>query len=89
MNIDADIVRNLLLVPSGGTSKRAQGNIERDRRRRQGGARRLWRRSCRRRRGQGYRSDRIDLRLKGAMKEMGKIGDKDEGDEYQGGVDDD
>jgi hypothetical protein len=27
--------------------------------------------------------------LKGATKEMNEIGDKDEGDEYQGGVDDD
>jgi hypothetical protein len=38
--LDKHVVRNLLLVPSEGTSKEVQGNVEQDRQGMRGGARR-------------------------------------------------
>src|SRR5712671_2667213 len=45
---------------------------------------------CRRGRGRGCCSEcRVYLHLKGATKEMDEVGSEDEGDDYQGGIDDD
>src|SRR5712672_3976248 len=71
-------------------TKGAQDNVGRNRRGRRGGARRIYPREYKRRRGRGCRSEcRVYLHLKGATKEMDKVGSEDEGDDYQGGIDDD
>src|SRR5712672_664002 len=71
-------------------TKGAQDNVERNKQGRRGGARRICPRECRQRRGRGRRSEcRIDLHLKGTTKEVNEVRGKDEGDDYQGGVDDD
>src|SRR5712672_2865780 len=71
-------------------AREARGNEERNRRGRRGGARRIYPQEYRRRRGRGCRSEcRVDLHLKGATKEMDEVGSEDEGDDYQGGIDDD
>ena len=73
-----------------GQTREAQGNVKRNRRGRRGGARRIYPREYRRRRGRGCRSEcRVDLHLKGTTKEMDEVGSEDEGDDYQGGIDDD
>src|SRR5712672_825049 len=72
-----------------GQMREAQGNVKRNRRGRQGGARRIYPQEYRRRRGQGCRSDWVNLDLKGATKEMDEVRGEDEGDDYQGGIDDD
>src|SRR5712672_96618 len=70
-------------------AKGAQDNVGRNRRGRRGGARQIYPQEYRRRRGRGCRSEcRIDLHLKGATKEMDKVRSEDEGDDYQGGIDD-
>src|SRR5712671_1582597 len=70
-------------------AKEAQGNEERNRQGRRGGARRIYPREYKRRRGRGCRSDWVNLDLKGTTKEMDEVRGEDEGDDYQGGVDDD
>src|SRR5712672_1442070 len=71
-------------------TKGAQDNVERNKRGRRGGARRICPRECRQRRGRGRRSEcRIDLHLKGTTKEVNEVRGEDEGDDYQGGVDND
>src|SRR5712672_3549583 len=72
-----------------GQTREAQGNVKRNRRGRQGGARRIYPQEYRRRRGRGCCSEcRVDLHLKGAMKEVNEVRGEDEGDDYQGGIDD-
>src|SRR5712672_2396200 len=72
-----------------GQTREAQGSVKRNRRGRRGGARRIYPREYKRRRGRGCHSDcRVDLHLKGATKEMDKVRSEDEGDDYQGGIDD-
>src|SRR5712672_4494906 len=70
-------------------TKGAQDNVGRNRRGRRGGARRIYTQEYKRRRGRGCRSDWVNLDLKGATKEMDEIRGEDEGDDYQGGIDDD
>ena len=71
-------------------TKGAQDNVERSRRGKRGGARRICPQVCRQRRGRGRRSEcRIDLYLKSTTKEVDEVRGEDEGDDYQGGVDDD
>src|SRR5712672_3192192 len=72
-----------------GQTRGAQGSVKRNRRGRRGGARRIYPREYRRRRGRGCRSDWVNLDLKGATKEMDEIRGENEGDDYQGGIDDD
>src|SRR5712672_2119670 len=70
-------------------AKRAQDNVGRNRRGRRGGARRIYPREYRRRRGRGCRSEcRVDLHLKGAAEEVNEVRGEDEGDDYQGGIGD-
>src|SRR5712672_3555702 len=70
-------------------TKGAQDNVGRNRRGRRGGARRIYPQEYKQRRGRGCRSDWVNLDLKGATKEMDEIRGEDEGDDYQGGIDDD
>src|SRR5712672_997017 len=70
-------------------TKGAQDNVGRNRRGRRGGVRRIYPREYKQRRGRGCRSDWVNLDLKGATKEMDEVRGEDEGDDYQGGIDDD
>src|SRR5712672_4444485 len=71
-------------------TKGAQDNVGQNRQGRRGGARRIYPREYRRRRGRGCRSEcQVDLHLKGTSKEMDEVRSKDKGDDYQGGIDDD
>src|SRR5712675_1658914 len=73
-----------------GQTREAQGSVKQNRRGRRGGARRIYPREYRRRRGRGCRSEcQVDLHLKGTSKEMDEVRSKDKGDDYQGGIDDD
>src|SRR5712672_2884614 len=73
-----------------GQAREARGNEGRNRQGRRGGARRIYPQEYRRRRGRGCRSEcRVDLHLKGMTKEMDEVRSEDEGDDYQGGIDDD
>src|SRR5712671_363559 len=72
-----------------GQTREAQGSVKRNRRGRRGGARRIYPQEYKRRRGRGCRSDWVNLDLKGVTKEMDEVRGEDEGDDYQGGVDDD
>src|SRR5712675_1213441 len=70
-------------------AREARGNEERNRQGRQGGVRRIYTQEYRRRRGRGCRSECwVDLHLKGATKEVNEVRGEDEGDNYQGGIDD-
>src|SRR5712672_2596869 len=66
-----------------GQTRKAQGSVKRNRRGRRGGARQIYPREYRRRRGRGCRSDWVNLDLKGATKEMDEVRGEDEGDDYQ------
>src|SRR5712672_3590095 len=71
-------------------AREARGNEGRNRRGRRGGARRIYPQEYRRRRGRGCRSEcRVDLHLKGTSKKMDEVRSEDEGDDYQGGIDND
>src|SRR5712671_3549928 len=86
-SIDAPICEELTTSSFRGQTRKAQGNVKRNRRGRRGGARRIYPQEYKRRRGRGCRSEcRVDSHLKGAMKEMDEVGSEDEGDDYQGGI---